>query len=166
MVSLNIALLLDHQYLMPEIAELKFQQFGYLVPGKTLQDFKKGLETHLNDKKLPIAFVVVENKQFIGTFSLRICDMDTHQHLSPWIGSVLVHPSKRNKGIGAFLVKSAEMIANELGYNHLYLFTPDKAAWYAKLGWQTLEHTYFNNIPVTVMEKTKSDRKRLQLDTF
>lgn len=158
MESLNIELLLDHQYLIPEIAELKFQQFGSLVPGKTLQDFKKGLETHLNDTKLPIAYVVVENKQFIGTFSLRICDKDTHQHLSPWIGSVLVHPSNRNKGIGAFLVKRAEMIANELGYDHLYLFTPDKAAWYAKLGWQTLEHAFFNNVPVTVMKKSLKDR--------
>ena len=154
MVSLNIELLLDHQYLIPEIAALRFQQFGSLVPGKTLQDFKNGLETHLNNEKLPIAFVIVENKQFIGTFCLRKYDMDTHLHLSPWVGGVLVHPSKRNKGIGAFLVKRAEMMANELGYDRLYLFTPDKAAWYAKLGWQTLEHTFFNNVPVTVMEKS------------
>lgn len=161
-VSLNIELLLDHQYLIPEIVELKFQQFGYLVPEKTLQDFKNGLEAHLNDQKLPIAYVIVENKQFIGTFSLRKCDMDTHQHLSPWVGSVLVHPSKRKRGIGAFLVQKAEMTANELGYNHLYLFTPDKAAWYAKLGWQTLEHTLFNKEPVTVMEKSLN---RVHLDS-
>lgn len=150
---MDIELLLDHQYLIPEIAKLRFQQFGYLVPEKTLNDFIKGLESHLNDKKLPITYVVVENKQFFGTFSLRKSDMDTHQHLFPWLGGVLVHPSKRNKGIGAFLVKKAEMIANELGYNHLYLFTPDKAAWYAKLGWKPLEHTFFKNVPVIVMVK-------------
>ena len=126
--DLIIEFLKDHQHLIPEIAELKFQQFGGSVPNKTLHDYKKGLETHLNKKELPIAYVLVENKQFLGTFSLRKCDMDTHQHLSPWIGGVLVDPSKRNKGIGALLVKSAEMIANELGYDRLYLFTPNKTA--------------------------------------
>lgn len=148
---MNIELLLDHQYLIPEIAALKLRYFGF--PDKTLQDYEKGLETHLNESKLPIAFVVVENKQFIGTFSLRICDMDTHQHLSPWMANVLVHPSQRNKGVGAFLVQRAEMRAQELGFDRLYLYTPDKAAWYAKLGWQTLEHSFYNNEPVTVMEK-------------
>lgn len=151
---MNIELLLDHQYLIPEIAELKFQEFGYFDAEMTLQDFRKGLETHLNDKKFPITFVLVENKQFIGTFSLRNCDMDTHQHLSPWIGSVLVHPNRRKQGIGAFLVKRAELIAKESGYDCLYLCTPNKAAWYAKLGWQTLEHSFFNKVPVTIMEKS------------
>lgn len=149
---MHVELLLDHAHLIPEIAQLKFQQFGYLVPEKTLCDFHKGLESHLNDKKLPIAFVVVEDNQFIGTFSLRICDMDTHQHLSPWVGSVLVRPDKRKQGVGTFLVKKAELIAKDYGYQRLYLFTPDKAAWYAKLGWKTLEQTNFNGTHATVME--------------
>jgi len=151
---LKIELLLNHPYLIPEIAELKLQEFGRFVPGRSVQDFKKGLETHLNDRELPIAYVVVENKEFIGTFNLRKCDMDTHQHLSPWLASLLVHPSKRNRGVGAFLVKSAEMMAKELGYERLYLFSSEKTAWYAKLGWQTLEQAFYNNMTVTVMEKS------------
>lgn len=151
---MKIELLLDHQYLIPEIAQLKFQEFGHLVPEKTVQDFIKGLENHLNDRELPITFVVVENKQFVGTFSLRKSDLNTHQHLSPWVASVLVTPSKRKKGIGAFLVKRAEGIAKELGYNCLFLFTTYKEAWYSKLEWQTLERTVFNNGPITVMKKT------------
>lgn len=153
MRKLKIELLLEHPYLIPEIADLKFREFGYLVPEKTLSDFHKGLETHLSYRELPITYIVVEDKQFIGTFSLRKCDMDTHQHISPWIGSVLVHPDKRNQGIGAFLVKNAEMMAKERGYGHLYLFTPNKAAWYAKLGWEILENTVFNNVPVTIIKK-------------
>jgi len=149
---MKIEYLLHHPDLIPEIAELKFREFGYLVPGKTLEDFHQGLEKHLNDKEFPIAYVVRENKKFIGTFSLRKVDLDTHKHLFPWMGSVLVHPDMRNRGIGSFLVKNAEIIARELGYPHLYLFTPDKAAWYAKLGWTITQHTLFDSNPVTIME--------------
>ena len=146
-------LLLHHTHLIPEIAELRLREMGYLVPEKKLEDFHKGLEEHLNEKELPIAFVTTENHKFIGTFSLRKYDMGTHQHFSPWIGGVLVHPDKRKQGIGSFLVKKAESLAKEMGYHHLYLFTPNKAVWYAKLGWKVTEHTFFNQIPVTIMEK-------------
>lgn len=148
---MKIELLLHHKHLIPEIAKLKFEQFGYLVPEKKISDFQKGLEEHLSEKEFPITFVAIENSVFIGTFSLREYDMKTHQHLSPWIGSVLIAPNKRNQGIGSLLVKKAESIAKKEGYDRLYLFTPDKAAWYVKLGWKIMEYTTFNNIPVTIM---------------
>ena len=149
---MNIELLVDHQYLISELAELSFYEFGYLVPGKTLQDYIRGFEAHLNSNKFPITFVIVENTQLVGTFSLRKSDMNTHQHLSPWIGSVLVHPSRRGMGVGTFLVKNAKMKVKELGYDCLYLFTPNKAAWYTKLGWEVLEQTFFYHTAVTVMK--------------
>src|SRR5690348_12974380 len=97
---MKIEPLTKHPYLIPEIAKLKFKEFGYLIPNKTLDDYYKGLETHLNESRLPMAFVITENNQFIGIFSLNQHDMYTHQHLSPWIESVLVHPDRRNQGIG------------------------------------------------------------------
>jgi predicted N-acetyltransferase YhbS len=151
---MRIELLLHHDHLIPEIAELKFQEFGYLIPKKTLQDFQKGLETHLNDQTFPIAFVALQGNQFVGTFSLRQHDLDTHRSLSPWVGSVLVVPHKRKQGIGSFLVKNAEFIAKEKGYECLYLFTPNKEAWYAKLAWITIEQAFFNGTPIIIMQKS------------
>lgn len=151
---MKIELLIENDHLIPEIALLKFQEFSYLVPGKTLNNFIQGLKSHLNYKKLPIAYVLVsDSKEFIGTFSLRKHDMDTHQHLTPWIGSVLVHPHKRNQGIGALIVKQSESFAKQMGYSSLHLFTPNKEAWYKKLGWQIKEHTLFNQSSVAVMYK-------------
>ncbi len=127
------------------------------MPQKTKADFLKGVQTHLSAPNLPIAYVIVtEEKEFVGTFSLRQCDMESHSHLSPWVGSILVHPSKRNQGVGSILVKSAELAAFEMGFSQLYLFTPNKAAWYGKLGWETVEKALFNKIPVTVMVKRLS----------
>lgn len=151
---MKIELLSEHPRLIPEIVDLKFQEFSYLVPQKTKADFLKGVQAHLSAPNLPIAYVIVtEEKEFVGTFSLRQCDMESHSHFTPWVGSILVHPSKRNQGIGSILVKNAELTALEMGFAQLYLFTPNKAAWYAKLGWETVEKTLFNEIPVTVMTK-------------
>lgn len=150
---MKIELLADNVKLIPEIAELKFQEFGYLLPDKTLENFRLGLETHLNDQLLPIAYVVTDSKKFVGTFSLRKYDLHSYTHLTPWLGSVLVHPDKRKQGIGSFLVQQAEEIAKEMGYSSLYLFTPNKAAWYSQLGWRQVEETVFNNFPVTLMTK-------------
>lgn len=155
----KIQLLVDNEHLIPEIAQLKFQEFSSLAPKKTLDDFVQGLKTHLNGKELPITYVLVnETKEFVGTFSLRKYDMETHQHLTPWVGSVLVSPKYRNQGIGAFLVEQVELKAKEMGYPQLYLFTPKSEAWYQKLGWRTIEHTLFNQTSVAVMCKKINDQ--------
>ncbi len=150
---MKIELLLHHQSLIPKLAELRFAEMGYLVPGKTLEDFIQGLHAHCNDSKMPIAYVALNDGEFLGTFSLRVCDMPSHCHFTPWLGGVLVPSDKRKRGIGAFLVQEAENRARERGFQMFYLFTPDKAAWYAKLGWTEIEYSQFNNIPVTIMQK-------------
>jgi predicted N-acetyltransferase YhbS len=143
-----------HLQLIPEIAELRLKEFGYLLPDKTILDFRWGLESHLNDLYLPITYVVFgENKEFVGTFSLRKHDLDSHLHLSPWLGGVIVIPSKRNQRIGSFIIKKAESMALERGYSSLYLYTTNKETWYLKLGWKKLENAFFNNFPITIMLK-------------
>lgn len=147
-------ILANNPDLIQRIAELKFSEFSYLVPGKTLDDFVRGLWEHCNDKTFPITYVALEGKDFLGTFSLRKCDLNSHSYLSPWIGSVLVPTEKRNQGIGALLVKEAENIAIEMGQDFLYLFTPNKESWYAKLGWVIIEQSFLNNISITIMHKS------------
>ena len=145
--------LIHHKDLIQTIAELKFSEFSYLVPEKTLDDFIEGLYRHCNTEEFPITYVALEGKNFLGTFSLRVCDLNSHSHLSPWMGSVLVPPDKRNRGIGSFLVKEAENKAKERGYNSLYLFTPNKRAWYTKLGWITIKESSLAHTPITIMQK-------------
>jgi N-acetylglutamate synthase-like GNAT family acetyltransferase len=66
---------------------------------------------------------------------------------------IYVVPEKRNCGVGSELVKEAENRARTIGYNLLYLFTPNKAAWYSKLGWETIELSCLNGTPITIMHK-------------
>lgn len=150
---MKIEHLSKHSHMVSEIAEQRYRHFGYLAPELDLSDFHEGLQSHLNLDQLPIAYVALEDDKFAGIFCLRECDMETHPHLTPWLGGVLVHPDKRNRGIGESLVKAAEAHAKSLGFDRLYLFTIDKAEWYAKLGWNIIEQTTYEGHPATVMEK-------------
>lgn len=156
---MRIDLLLNHTHFIDRISELKLKEFGYLVPNKTIDDVVNGLKEHCNDVSLPITWVALEGQDFVGTFSIRACDLPSHKHFAPWLGSLVVPPEKRNKGIGAYLVKQSEKIAANMGYEFLYLFTPNKAAWYEKLGWEAVESLSFNNIPITIMQKSIFPKK-------
>jgi N-acetylglutamate synthase-like GNAT family acetyltransferase len=90
--------------------------------------------------------------RLLGSASLVAADLPSREDLSPWLASVYVDPPFRNRGIGGALVKRVVQEAEALGYPTIYLFTPDRAAFYANLGWQTVEQADWNGLPVTVME--------------
>ena len=151
---MSLDLLVNQIHLIPVIARLKYDEFAYMVPGKNVEQFEDGLRTHLNHTELPLTYVRVnELQEFIGTFSLRLHDLDSHRHLTPWLASVVVSPDQRRQWIGEYLVREAEKKAAEMGIKTLYLFTPNKEAWYQKLGWQTIEKSFLNTIPITIMQK-------------
>lgn len=145
--------LIDHQHFIPEIAALKLEEYRRFVPDITLEDLVKGLEKNLSDFAFPIAYIVQENGRFVGAFSLRVCDLESHKHLTPWLGGLFVHPEQRKRGVGAFLISQAEVFAKERGFHILYLYTAEKALLYAKRGWTTIETAYFKHNPITIMEK-------------
>jgi N-acetylglutamate synthase-like GNAT family acetyltransferase len=63
-----------------------------------------------------------------------------------------VEPALRNKGVGSRLVVRAMQEANRLGHNDLYLFTPDRQTFYARLGWREIEKCLYRNYPMSVMQ--------------
>ena len=78
-------------------------------------------------------------------------DMDTRPDLSPWLGGVFTAPEARGRGVGSALSQHVMQRAAELGFSRLHLYTPDAEAFYARLGWVTLERTRYKDTAVTVM---------------
>lgn len=150
--KMKIEKLINYTHLIPEIAQLKFDHYRRFAPEIQLIDVQKNLEKDLVETRSPIALVVIENNSYVGSISLRINDMESYSHLTPWLGGLFVHPSMRKKGIGSLLISKIIQLAKDLGYAKLYLYTSDKADWYSKLGWKTVEHTLLKNSPVTIME--------------
>lgn len=153
---MDIQYLGDHQEVIPILADWIYNEWSYLYPGATLQDFKGLLLERINKKILPLTFVAIEAGEPVGTASLKAFDMETRSDLTPWLTSLHVAKPWRRKGIGSNLVKAIEQKAVELEIRKLFLFTTDAALaalFYSRLGWSVKEKTQYHSYPVIIMEK-------------
>jgi len=135
-----------------QLAQWHFAQWGPFNPTNTVERRIERLQGHLERGRVPQTFVAVDGQRLLGSASLVAADLPSRDDLSPWLASVYVDPPFRNRGVGAALVKRVAQEAQLLGFPTLYLFTPDRAAFYANLGWQIVERDEWNGCQVTVME--------------
>lgn len=116
---MEIAYLADHPGFVPTLAGWFHQQWSYLYPERSLEDVATVLRERTGKDRLPLALVVLENKQLLGTVSLKIHDMDTCMQWSPWLAALFVKRERRRAGIGSLLVRAIENQAAALGVRHL-----------------------------------------------
>lgn len=136
------------------LAQWHHAQWSYLNPERTLAQRIEEMNSHLDTALVPSTWVAVENDTAMGSASLLHDDMHTHPELSPWLASVFVAPEFRRRGIAAMLVRHVMQQARDGGIETLYLFTPDQAGLYSKLGWDVFsEETYLADT-VTLMRAT------------
>ena len=101
----------------------------------------------------PIAFVAEVAGEPLGTATLDVDDLPSRPDLSPWLASVWVAPAARGRGLATALACHVEARAAALGHGKLHLFTPDRAAFYARRGWRVLGAERWRDVPVTLMAK-------------
>jgi predicted N-acetyltransferase YhbS len=97
--------------------------------------WRSWIKSSMGKSDIPMTFVVLADGQFVGTFSLWRCDMQSRQDLTPWLGGIVVKKDKRGHGIGLFIQQEALGIIKTLGYKCAYLFTK-LIGFYEKTGWQ------------------------------
>ena len=148
-----IEYLKSYPQFVPVIASWVFDHWGKMYRMKSVEDQIEKISERLNINKFPLAFVALAGPLPVGTASLKIQEMTTHQHLHHWLGTVYVVPEYRGKGIGSALVERTEMKARELGVKTLYLHTPDKERFYLKRGWEAIERPIYFKMPVVIMKK-------------
>ena len=137
-------------YLLP-LAQWHHAEWSYLNPDRSLDERIEEMREDLLGKVIPTTFVAEGDGELLGSACILADDMSTHPELSPWLASVYVEQQHRMKGIGSVLVKQVMRHAKENGVKHLYLYTPDQAQLYARLGWQVFSEELYNGTPVTVM---------------
>lgn len=148
---MEMAELKQYAQFIPTLAEWHHKQWAYINPGGSVEQRISSYQAHLESEGIPKMFVAVSGDKLLGSASLIPHDMDTRMDLSPWLASVFVDPAQRNQGAGSALVRHVVKEAGAMGYETIYLFTPDRAALYARLGWSTLEQTEYRGHKVEVM---------------
>jgi len=129
-------------------------QWGHLSPGDTEEKRADRLKRHLTPDRVPSTIVVLDAAgEAVATAALLAHDIDGDPR-GPWLASVFAAPERRGEGFGVAAVRAIEASAARAGIGRLYLFTPDKMAFYAALGWQREESLDYRGEHITVMAKT------------
>jgi N-acetylglutamate synthase-like GNAT family acetyltransferase len=136
---------------IPTLAAWHFAQWGELNPANDVAARIARFQTHLQKQTIPTTFVGCDEGILCGSASLVAQDLDIRPQLSPWLASVYVDPNQRSRGIGRQLVERVMQEARALRVPNLYLFTLDREAFYASLGWEAIERTTYREKPIIIM---------------
>ncbi len=101
----------------------------------------------------PFFWIAAVGGRPMGTVGLDLNDLYPRPELNPWLASLFVTPNARGAGIGAALVRHAEAAAAAAGHARIWLYTPDKAAFYARLGWRPEGVETVEEQPVVLMSR-------------
>lgn len=149
----TIKLLNDCQEYIPSLAQLWYEEISqHWVPEASIEKAKQKLLAHLNSDKMPMAFVAIHDHQPIGMVCLRVTD-GIRKGVSPWLGSLVVHPNFRGRKVGKMLIDVVKDEAKKLGHQILYLLAFDLTIpqWYEKLGWKHIGYDELLGHHVSVM---------------
>ncbi len=149
---MTISDLLQAPQHIPLLAAWHHSEWAYLNPGGSLEQRIEKMQAYLSGDVIPKTYVCLCNGQPAGSAAIVTCDMETHPEWTPWLASVYVAPALRRQGIGSALVKHAMSQTGLAGMQRLFLFTPDRADFYRKLGWQHLTEECYRGHAVTLMQ--------------
>jgi len=126
------------------------ETWGHLT-GRSHVERIREFDAQLESDRIPLTVVAFEGGRPVGSASLLVEDMDTHLDWTPWLASVFVLPDFRRRGIGERLCRRIVAEARRLGVARLYLFTPDKGPYYARMGWERIGEEGYRGEQVTTM---------------
>lgn len=153
---MRISFLADYPDFVLQLAPEISEHWRHVLTDETIEIREEKLRQHMNKIELPLALVVHQDGEVLGTAALRANELEGYEHLSPWLGGVFVRRPYRGRGIASALCSAIEQKAWLLGFAEIYLFTPDQQRLYARLGWSKFEETSWRGIDADVMIKTRS----------
>jgi GNAT superfamily N-acetyltransferase len=102
---------------------------------------------------LPTGIVALAGSKLCGMGALKPNSIDTHTHLTPWIGAGVVLTQFRQKGIGTKLVRELEDLARIRGYRKIFSATNTANRLLERIEWNLLEIIIHKGKPLSIYEK-------------
>jgi GNAT superfamily N-acetyltransferase len=139
---MKVALLADHAEAIDVLADWYEREwepyYGAGGPGDAAAD----LASRCNRDRLPAGLLALDADTVVGTAAL---DRDVASGLAPAVVGLLVAPAHRGQGAGRALLDAAGQLANELGYDELFISTSIVGGWLRRNGWQKKGDVRFMN---------------------
>ena len=149
--------LVDHAVLLETLAGGHHGEWSHLNPGDTVEKRVIRMREHLGRQQIPTTFIALDGETLLGSACLLADDMHQYRDLTPWLASVFVAPEHRSRGAGSAVVQRVVEEARALGIKMLYLYTPDRESFYARMGWTVRERTDYMGVDVVIMQLSLAD---------
>jgi GNAT superfamily N-acetyltransferase len=148
---MKIDYLAEHRDFIPTLSKWFLREWQDFYGDKTWEVVAETFYQRLNRSAIPLALIAFEDGYPLGTISLLEESISTYKHLSPWLGGLYVCAERRNQGIGRHLIEAGVAEAGKLGTEQLYIGIRRAEDYYIKLGWQTVERTFYHDEDITIM---------------
>jgi GNAT superfamily N-acetyltransferase len=149
---LKFKFLADRKDAIPVVAKWYFEEWGYHVPGNSIDQTIVRITGKLDCNKLPLYILAIEDKRVLGVAQLKQYEMDIYPEKEFWLGGLFVSPIARGRGIGSSLANKITTVAASLNVKEIYLQTEAlDGGLYHQLGWQPIETVRSKGFDVTVM---------------
>jgi predicted N-acetyltransferase YhbS len=150
---MDIRFLADAPGHVDTLADWHHAQWGALYADWSRDDAAAELRDHATRRTRPTTLVALEGGAPVGSVSLVDEDApELADRGDAWLASLYVVPEARGRGIGAALARALVAHAVAQGVERLWLFTPEHAAFYTRLGWRPAGTASLRGTAVTVME--------------
>jgi N-acetylglutamate synthase-like GNAT family acetyltransferase len=150
-IPIRVEPLANHRQALPKIVSWVYAEWGHLMPDIPYPNLLSIFRERIFPHRIPTAFIALKGDEIVGTASLVENDLSTRSDLSPWLAAVYVIPEMRGMGVGTALVRAGIDEVEQLGLTRFYLITPDRASFYARIGWVKLEQTEYRGETVSIM---------------
>jgi N-acetylglutamate synthase-like GNAT family acetyltransferase len=139
MSTFNIIPLHQKPEFSPTCAAWSFGEWGCYIDDSSLKKSVASYQRRAqNTEKIPLTWITLDNNKIVGMIGLKEYSHDDRKDLSPWLGSLFIHPEFRRKGYATALIQNLHQESKNLGYKNIYLFTPDATTLYEKNGWRII----------------------------
>jgi predicted N-acetyltransferase YhbS len=128
------------------ISAMQFANWGRSTGFNSAVEYERFLCDAARSRRLPAVLVARRGEKFLGSVNLLAHEITTRPMLSPWLAQLFVIAEERGRGVGAALVRACLARFAELGFSRVHLYTASATtlpAYYAALGWKTIEEVEY-----------------------
>ncbi|MEG0278993.1 MAG: GNAT family N-acetyltransferase [Morganella sp. (in: enterobacteria)] len=150
----------DDYPLLQTIAQVLHNEWQALPQWRTPEIILARLLDRVNGENGEQLFVATDkNGALLATASLIWRELKTSRMADAdwWTGEIYTLPAARGQGLGSTLTQAVVDAATARHLPALNLYTPDKQAMYARMGWKPVFDDVINDENVTIMQRLLAD---------
>ena len=146
-----ISHLADVPFFLDELAALHAAEWKHLYADWDVQSARAEFLDQKADDSLPATLVLHEGMELVGSVSVVFGDCPARPDLDPWLASLYVVSERRGRGHGLELLRTAIALTAAAKAKRLHVFTESAEKLFQRCGFEILERTTLQDVPITVL---------------